>query len=248
MLVRNPGTTAPLNATFIDGNGDRIDVDPLTVDILDPSNVVVVNDDDPDHISTGYYHYSYAIPNDAEEGNWKIVWTGVLDGNPVVGSEFFNVTTDIIFPSDTTKTLFRARVGERKEDPNGDGSETRFTDDEIDEIFLFVDGDIDLATLEGWIRKTAIFAELIDISESGTTRDMGQKFKNAKEMVNYWKGIAGDAAKARLDGLRGRVVGRAVNLREIPAGAENGLPMPRKTNSDVIVTFPDHEIIISPGP
>lgn len=245
MLVRNPGMTAPLNAVFVDGNGDRIDVDPVTVDILDPASAVIVNDDDPLHVSTGYYHYSYAIPEDADEGNWKIVWTGVLNGNPVVGSEFFNVTNEIIFPTDSTMSVLRSRLAEQKTDQNGDGSETLFTDEALNDMFLFVDGDLNLATLEGWLRKAAHFSHLINISESGSTRELSDKFKHAEAMLAVWTKRCGSDSEGRLAAMRGGVVGRAVNLRELRPTVAQWQQMPKRAETDTIVSFPDHEIIIS---
>lgn len=43
---------------------------------------------------------------------------------------------------------------------------------------------------QAWNAKAALTAELVDISESGSTRAMSTIYKNAMEMAKYWSDLA----------------------------------------------------------
>lgn len=89
-----------------------------------------------------------------------------------------------------------------------------FSDAEITDILLTNNNDINAAALEGWLTKMAEFAKLIDQQRSGTTLKMSQMYKNAASMAEHYGELVGGASAA----LVGRVVGRAINLRERGTG------------------------------
>lgn len=83
--------TIRLPATFTDAFGALTDpVDP-TVDILNPSNAVVVNDAVLTRDSLGQFYYDFTTAADAPLGAWVARFTGTIDGGTVVGEEAFTV-------------------------------------------------------------------------------------------------------------------------------------------------------------
>ena len=89
-----------------------------------------------------------------------------------------------------------------------------FSDAEITEMLESNNGDFNAAALEGWLSKMAEFAKLVTQERSGTTIRYSDMFKNAEKMANHYGELVGGATTA----IVGRVVGRAVNLRERGVG------------------------------
>lgn len=60
-----------------------------------------------------------------------------------------------------------------------------------EKLGLFLDGavTVNAAASQVWSVKAADFAGLVDVSESGSSRKLGDLFKNAKEMASYFKGL-----------------------------------------------------------
>lgn len=241
------GTTAELFANFVKDGAEPVDPSSLAFDIIRiEDDVIVLADAVPERISLGYYKASWDIPNDASLGAYRIHWKVVIEGIPANGYEAFDVgTTEMTTDQQLLNERLRARLSEEKTDEFGDGSETMFKDSAIFDMLGMTGNNLNLATLEGWIRKAAKFQRLIDISESGSTRELSQKFKSAKEMIDLWTNRCGKDAEGRLAAMRGRVVGRAVNLREPLPDPAQWQQMPKRSVDDTIVSFPDHEIIIS---
>lgn len=238
-----PNQPADFTTTITNADGDPVTPDSIVADVFDPSGQVV-DDAIPTELSTGFFKYTYVIPADPEMGLWRINWKVVLNGQPAQGDEYFEVvpTGVIVAPADEiAQSQLRARLGEPKENPAGDGSETFFTDIEIIDLLAYAGDDLDVATLEGWRRKMARFARLIDVNESGADRPLSQKFKNAKSMVEFWSGIAGAAVIARQNALAGRVVGKAVNLRCDPPKT---LLTPFSGYSEHVRMYPTHRMLI----
>lgn len=72
-------------------------------------------------------------------------------------------------------------------DPNNQ----RFTDQELSDI-LDAAGSQNKAALIVWENKAASASEIVNVSESGSTRSMGDIFKNAQAMIAYFKGRVKD--------------------------------------------------------
>lgn len=243
------GTTAELFANFVKDGAEPVDPSSLAFDIIRiEDNVIVFADGVPERISLGFYKASWDIPIDASLGAYRIHWKVVIEGIPANGYEAFDVgTTEMTADQQLLNERLRARLSEEKTDEFSDGSETMFKDSAIFDMLGMTGNDLNLATLEGWIRKAAKLSRLIDISESGTSRELSQKFKAANTMIDLWTSRCGKDAEGRLAAMRGRVVGRAVNLREERPTVAQWQQMPKRAESDTIVSFPDHEIIISTG-
>lgn len=64
-----------------------------------------------------------------------------------------------------------------------------YTDDLLDEYLSATDGDLDEAAARIWREKAAAFAELVDISEAGSSRKNSDLYKNAMEQAAYFEGV-----------------------------------------------------------
>ncbi len=242
-----PGTTATLTATIAKSDGTPINPTSILVDIYDGDGTLVVDDQVPTQISTGLYEFDYDIAEDADKGLWRIEWRLVVQGAASVGVEYFEVyelgdpapeEANVII-----NTLLRSRWAELKTDPLGDGSDTMFTDSQIAMIYELSGQSVDKSTLEGWRWKMARYAQLVDITESGSDRKMSQKFKQAKEMVDWWRRFIGDTEADDAAAMAGRVVGRVVNLRGTGKLCLDN-PYPFSGYSEHIRLFPTHRLII----
>lgn len=91
------GAIASIDVLFHEGGGGPlVDADPVTLDIKNPSGVVIVDGASPtSNPSTGRYIYDFDIPNDAPLGIWTAIWSGVINDVPVGGDpdgvDFFEV-------------------------------------------------------------------------------------------------------------------------------------------------------------
>lgn len=63
-----------------------------------------------------------------------------------------------------------------------------FGADEILGALIDITGSTDLAAADIWQRKAATYAELVDTSESGSSRSMSQLHRNALEMFRFYNG------------------------------------------------------------
>jgi hypothetical protein len=241
-----PGTPdAYMETVFVKEDGSFIDPVTVMARITDSEGTVVLDWTAATRMSLGTFRISFAIAEDAPQGLWNVDWDGTLaDGLHATGSEIFEVeTADVtVTPSpELAGSRLRSRLGESKTDPNGDGSETMFKDEAIFDMIDSANGDIDLATVEGWRRKSAYLQRLVDISESGADRSMSQKFKQAKAMLDYWSKIVVDAAIASQMALSGRVVGQVISLREDQAPV---LQTPFSGFSEHIREYPTKRLLI----
>jgi len=85
----------------------------------------------------------------------------------------------------------RGYLGERIPE-GGTESDTMFTDSQLLEILNNNNGDIPLATLDGWKYKAAEYAQMVDSAEGTAKRSLSDLHAHALEMVKYYGG--GDAA------------------------------------------------------
>lgn len=100
-------------------------------------------------------------------------------------------------------------VGDRLP-PGGSEGEAFFSNAEIDDLLEEANNDLNRAAMNGWLAKMAEFAKLIDTDISGANRKLSQMYKQAEGMLRHYASVIG----ADADAVVGRVVGRAVNLRE----------------------------------
>lgn len=60
------------------------------VTIYDPDGTVMASAT-PTLVTLAAYTYTYTVAADAERGVWWVQWTGLIDGSPTSGTEFFEV-------------------------------------------------------------------------------------------------------------------------------------------------------------
>lgn len=227
---------APIEVTFISSSGAPLTPDAVTLDIIDPSNVTVLNDAVPVETSPGNYQYLWDVPADAETGLWRAEWRATFGTTVVPGEEIFEVADPgvIVVPSEQVLiSRLRGRLGEVPYDV--------MDDDAILDLIAYSGNDLVRATLEGWIRKAARYARLVDVSESGSSREMSTKFKNARAMVDLWSKVVGEDAAIVTASLQ-RIVGKSVNLGYKP---DPSLAIsPFNDYSDYVRMYPTHRLII----
>lgn len=67
----------------------------------------------------------------------------------------------------------------------GDGA---YTDLMLDEYIAEADDDLNLAASRIWRMKASSYAEMVDISEAGSSRKNSDLFKNAQAMADHYEG------------------------------------------------------------
>lgn len=66
------------------------------------------------------------------------------------------------------------------------------TNEQFGQILDSAEGDLDLAAASVWEVRAGRYHGLVDISESGSSRSMGDMYKNAIEMAKYFRGKRAD--------------------------------------------------------
>lgn len=110
----------------------------------------------------------------------------------------------------TNQQRLRRMVGDRIP-PGGDENSAFFSDAEIDDLISEAGESLNTAAFYGWLAKMAEFAKLVDRNVSGADMRLSQMYKQAEAMAKHYGTLAGVT-----EAVIGRMVGRAVNLREEP--------------------------------
>ena len=81
-----------------------------------------------------------------------------------------------------------------------DPEHEELTDEDIAAILDGVEGNINAAVAEAWGVKAAHYSTLVNVSESGSTRNLGDLYKNAMAMQSYYSvaGIQVSAGRTRI--------------------------------------------------
>ena len=87
------GTTATMMLKITDFDGNAMDADTITTVIRDSTDALV-DSFTPEHVVTGYYVFDWAIPVLQANGEYKVVWTYLIDGNTRVELQQIVVATD----------------------------------------------------------------------------------------------------------------------------------------------------------
>lgn len=86
----------------------------------------------------------------------------------------------------------RGLIGE----PNDDNG---WTDEKLGDL-IDASTTVNAAAVSVWSTKAAGFAELVDVSESGSSRKLGDLYKNAVAMAGYFKGLDDEDVGVVADG------------------------------------------------
>jgi len=85
------GQTVTLRAIFLNGSGEPMDVDSMSVKVYDPSGAVDGIYTSVTNISTGYYELDVTLSATATTGVWTDEWTGTISGVDVKNTFKFTV-------------------------------------------------------------------------------------------------------------------------------------------------------------
>lgn len=105
---------------------------------------------------------------------------------------------------------------------DGDEQDTFFTDTQLETILSDNNDQMSLAAVEGWTMKMARYARLIDMDEAGAARKLSQKYRQAREMTNFFIKTVNDANA--INAVTYRAKARVVNLDESCSTAVPGTP------------------------
>lgn len=98
MITAGQGQTITIEADFYQyAGGPAINLNGITLTIVDPNNVTEVNATASTGItnpSTGIYDYTWPIPLTAPTGVHTATWSGTYNSNPVTAVETILVTTE----------------------------------------------------------------------------------------------------------------------------------------------------------
>lgn len=94
----------------------------------------------------------------------------------------------------------------------GTETDTKFLDSDIVALLENNGENWNLASAEGWTMKMAMFARLVDMDESGATRKLSQKFRQARDMVRFFSAAAADAWTNESHAFR--ALAKAMSLRD----------------------------------
>jgi len=88
-------------------------------------------------------------------------------------------------------------------------TEEDLSDDDLSDIYDAADSSIHRSAAIYYERQAKEFSTLVDVSESGSSRSLGNLYKNATELSKYWNNKA-DAAS----GTNSRVARTRATVRE----------------------------------
>lgn len=209
------GDDVTFKASFYNPNNSpaTLDADP-TVQFFDGNDNLTLLNAVVEFTQTSAAEWSAVahIPVTTQPGWYKIVWTAMVNGVSVIGSEEFELVLEgYVFINDLEKNL-RRRLRDALIDPESDEG-AFFLNDEIHSLLAMNGRDVIGAAYDGWLIRAAHYQQFVDISESGSDRRLSQQFKNAQAMVEFYRKAKGATDDARNGALSGRVVGATVQLR-----------------------------------
>lgn len=88
-----------------------------------------------------------------------------------------------ISPGDRLRSFLNESIA-----PEGSDSDTRFTDEQIQDMLDQCFNNVDRAAVLGWTMKAAIYADLITVSEGNALRQMSDLHKHALDMIKQFSG------------------------------------------------------------
>lgn len=187
--MREVGQGSPITLTvqFRDAAGNLSTPDETHADIVAPDGSTHIDNLIPVQIDVGTYSYTFAVASDAALGTWSVVWYGTLAGVTSSSMEEFAVVTPSAVP-DTSAIVTRLRrlIGERI--PIGkDETATRFTNQEIADVYYINSGNMDKTLAELWLAKHAYLVDYVDTVESGTSRQLSQMSRAALMQVSKYE-------------------------------------------------------------
>lgn len=205
------GGTAVLRAEFVDLQGAAIDTTLDSLEIYQPDDTLYLSVPTMEvvRLSAGNYRYNFYVPALAEDGDWRIVWTGTEGVNELIGEDILTV---LIVDEESLNSVPSLRLLINEKIPEfGEPSDTKFSDNELALILERMGLSLYASAAEAWYVKAGMYEQLIDIDESGSNRNLDQIFKHALSMGDRYARAFKTEGDALSMALEGRVPGIAVS-------------------------------------
>lgn len=104
----------------------------------------------------------------------------------------------------------------------GDEQDTFFTELQVQSLLDNNNDSMNLAAVEGWTMKMARYARLIDMDEAGAARKLSQKYRQAREMSNFFIKLTDNASAVSAATFRAKA--RVANLDDSDKPCVEGTP------------------------
>lgn len=102
----------------------------------------------------------------------------------------------------TAASRLRSLLGEEIP-PGGADTDTRFTDEKIEDLLARFGGNLDAAAYEGWRIKAGIFANLVDVADGNSQRAMSDLRDHAERQMKIYERSGGTpAGRTRIGKIR----------------------------------------------
>lgn len=90
----------------------------------------------------------------------------------------------------------------------GEDDSTKYTNADLEIFIRSAGGDINLAASTIWAEKASDYADLVNITEAGSSRSNSDLFKHAADMRDHFLSVSGPAVAAAKASTTRRIVRR----------------------------------------
>lgn len=180
-------------AVFRDSDDALTDPVSPKASAYDPTGTALFTAQDMVRDDLGQFHITFMVPVDAAVGVWNIIYTGTISAEPfLINDQFLALGSAAATIQAGLVTRVRLALGERIP-VGGTEADTRFMDADIINAMSYNDSDFNKTMAELWLAKGGLWAELVDIAESGTDRSLSQMQRAALAQAKlYIEKVASD--------------------------------------------------------
>lgn len=201
--IREGDTLPAITSTLIDADGKVVDLTNATgvvLELRDSTGAIAqtLTGNIPTPKTDGKVRYTWAAgktdtPGDYA-GHWIVSWSGGdTQSYPTdVPMHVIIASKNGAVGSYTAAVLFAARRSA------GEIGDTSYTDNDIAALLTKRNGDVPAVAYDIWTYKASDAANLVDMSDAGSSRSLGALYKQCLEMAKFW----GDQSPAILEAQR----------------------------------------------
>lgn len=124
----------------------------------------------------------------------------------------------------------------------GNEQDTFFTELQVQSLLDNNGNSMNLAAVEGWTMKMARYARLIDMDEAGAARKLSQKYRQAREMSNFFIKLSDNGAAVSAATFRAKA--RVANLDESDTDSIAAAGTPFSGYSEHIREYPTKRFLL----
>lgn len=201
--IREGDTLPAITSTLIDADGKIVDLTNATGVTLELRNsatgavVDTLTGSMPAPKTSGKVMYAWAAGKTDTPGDYAAHW--IVDWNGSPQSYPTDVPMHVIIASKTgavgsysAAVLFDARRSA------GEVGDTTYSDNDIAALLAKRQGDVAAVAYDIWTYKASDAANLVDMSDAGSSRSLGALYKQCLEMAKFW----GDQSATILEAQR----------------------------------------------